>query len=130
MKKIKISRGFSLIEALISLALVSFLILGTGQLILHALWVKKGVEDRFEVMARAAQKLETLKAVPFESPELNEGDYSETSPDRNTGQKISCKWHVRELSPSLKRIEMDVHPVNHQEKRISLGLLISRELEF
>jgi prepilin-type N-terminal cleavage/methylation domain-containing protein len=59
------NRGFSLIEALLALAVVSVLVLGTGQVLIKALAFKKAVDEQAEAVA-SRREVERLKAASFE----------------------------------------------------------------
>ncbi len=63
-------RGFTLVEVLVSFALVFILITGTAQLTIHSLLVKRRADCNLRTAELASSKLEYLKSLPYESDEL------------------------------------------------------------
>jgi hypothetical protein len=122
--------GFSLIEVLISFALVTFLLLGTAGLAVHSLVVKKRAEDNLKMVELASSKLEYFKTLPFESSELEEGFRIERITEKNSHEIFERRWKIEEIRDGMKRIEIEVFPENNPQKRVKVALLISRELGF
>jgi len=127
MKLKKAGSGFSLIEVLVSLSLVSLLITMTAELIVFSLMAKKKADSTTTQSRLAAGKLESLKAVPFDAEELREGEYSKTVRD-GRGQNHRLQWRVENAAGGMKRVSVDVHPENAPEKPLSMGVYLLREL--
>lgn len=127
MKPKKAGRGFSLIEVLVSLSLVSLLITMTAELIVFSLMAKKKADSTAMMAGLAAGKLESLKSVPFDAEKLREGEYSETVRD-SRGRNHLLEWRVEQVTDALKRVGVDVRPENAPEKQLSMGVYLSRGL--
>ena len=67
MDELKNQRGFTLVEVLVSFALVFILITGTAQLTIHSLLVKRRADGNLRTAELASSKLEYLKSLPYES---------------------------------------------------------------
>ena len=123
-------RGFTLIEALISLAVVSFLILGTGQILVHALAVKKSVDEQMEACSLAAAKLEQLKARSFGSADLAAGDGSDEIRGGSVAADFTREWRIEDVSDGLKRVEITAFSRSRPGRKVRMALYLVRELEF
>ena len=121
---LKFIQGFSLIEVLFAFVITFTLVLGTAQLLTESLLCKIKSDLRFELSELASSKLETIKAFPFDSPQLMEGFYSERI------EVYLCQWQVKVLSSNLKNVELECFPESDPERRIRLALYLSRELGF
>ena len=95
-------KGFTLVETLIALMLVTMAILSSAMFLSFSLQQYRLSLVRFE----SAQKLENLKnrllSSPFESGELTDGSHS--APE----EKWKTDWVVSAVSGSLKRIDAAV----------------------
>lgn len=58
--------GFSLVEALVSLVVVSFIFLAIAQMIGTGVYVNRASEDITEATARAGDKMEELRNLPYD----------------------------------------------------------------
>ena len=67
------SRGFSLIELLISSALILFLIVGTAQMLIFSLDAKRTTDAHFAAVRLASSRLEELKSFSFDDDILHAG---------------------------------------------------------
>ena len=124
------NRGFSLIEALLALAVVSVLVLGTGQVLIQALAFKKAVDEQAEACSLAAAKLERLKAASFESAELSEGNASEEVAGESVAAVFTREWRIERVSDGLKKAEIAVYSRSRPGRKVRLVLYLVRELEF
>jgi len=123
-------RGFTLIEAVLSLAVISILILGTGEILVHALTVKKSVDEQLEACSLAAAKLEQMKSVPFESTELAAGEGSDELRGGSVAAVFSREWRVETVAAGLKRVEVSTFSRSRPGRRVRLVLYLVKELEF
>jgi len=123
-------RGFSLIEVLLSFALVTFLITGTAQLIIHSFLVKKKADNNFKMAELASSKLEYLKSRLYESDELKEGSRSESLEGENPRENFLREWKIEDISSKMKRIEIEVFAKNGPRKKTQLVLFLSQGLGF
>lgn len=122
--------GFSLVELLISLCLLSFIITSTAQLIISSFLVKRHAERTLHLAELASTKLERLKSLPFESSELKEGNSVEYYTDETRGQRYKSLWEIREISSRLRMVEIEIFPEKKPQERVRIALLISEDLGF
>jgi prepilin-type N-terminal cleavage/methylation domain-containing protein len=102
------NRGFTLVEFLVSLTLVTFLLTGTVQLTIYSLLVKRNAELNFKIAEHASSLFEHFKSLPYESKELKEGLVAETIKEEDSFETFIRKWKIEEISPHLKEIELEV----------------------
>jgi len=94
MKRNMKQSGFSLIEVLEAMALVSFLLAGMGELLLHSLQAKRKTDTRFELTALLSAKLESLKTLPYDSAELQAGSHRlDIAPEPRLGT-VREEWRI------------------------------------
>ncbi|MFZ2053341.1 MAG: prepilin-type N-terminal cleavage/methylation domain-containing protein [Candidatus Aminicenantales bacterium] len=130
MSQKKRKHGFSLIELLISSALILFLITGTAQLLIFSLAAKRTADSHFTAVRRASSRLEELKSLPFDDEELEAGTHQEDIADPASPEKYRIAWRVEDIEENLKKIVLEVHPQGKPQRRTAFCLLLCRELEF
>jgi prepilin-type N-terminal cleavage/methylation domain-containing protein len=123
-------KGFSLIELLISMSLIFFLLTGMAQLIILSCATKKKAEFHLTAASLACSKLEHLKSLPFESPELEQGCHAESVKDSLSAEVLLREWRVLDLAEDMKKIVLKVSSPNNRKKEAAFVLLINRKLEF
>lgn len=117
-------------ELLISFAIVAFLLMGAAQLTLHSLHVKRVSDCGLESVELAADKLEYLKSIPFESAELEENSSIERIESQKRNDVFLRGWTILDISESMKKIEVECYSESCVHKKARLVLLLSRELGF
>lgn len=122
--------GFTLVELLISFALITFLISGTAQLTMHSLLAKRRADYNLRTAELAASKLEHFKSLPYESDELKEGIQKEAIREEGTQQIFLIEWRIQDPSLNMKRIEIEARLKNYPQKKTRVVLVLSRELGF
>jgi len=122
--------GFSLIELLISFAIITLFILGTAQLLLYSLAIKSSCANNMSAAGISRTKLEYFKSLPYDSPELDPGERSETILALEKKDSYLIRWNIQESNSHLKRIEIECHPAEHLIKKTHIILYLSRELGF
>ena len=123
-------KGFSLIELLISMALIFFLLAGMAQLIILSCAAKKKAEFHLTAASLACAKLEYLKSLPFESPELEAGHHEESVKDSLSEEVLLREWKVLDLTKDMKKIILRISSPNSWNRQAAFVLLINRTLEF
>lgn len=123
-------QGFSLVELLISLCLLTFLITATAQVIIHSFFCKRRAEINLKLAELVSLKLEYLKSLPCESDELKEGYRSESLKGSSSQEILIRTWRIQDISSSMKRVEIEVFSKRYPQKSVRLVLFISRELGF
>jgi prepilin-type N-terminal cleavage/methylation domain-containing protein len=124
------TQGFSLIELLVSSALIFFLLTGTAQLILLSCGAKKKAEFHLTAASSAGAKLEYLKSLPFESAELDQGRHEESFKDTHSEEIFWREWKVEDVAENMKKVALKIFSPANRKKTATFVLLISRELEF
>ncbi len=124
------SKGLTLIELLISFAIVVILVMGAAQMTIHSLLVKRRSDLSVASAEMASSKLEYLKGLPFESAELGVGFTIERLQDDRGNEYFQRRWQIHDVSPHLKRIEMECYAESCPKKGMRVVLFSSRELGF
>jgi prepilin-type N-terminal cleavage/methylation domain-containing protein len=130
MAELKNQRGFTLVEVLVSFALVFILITGTAQLTIHSLLVKRRADCNLKTAELASSKLEYLKSLPHESEELKAGFQMESVRGEGLHETFWREWRIQDISSSIKRIEIEIFSGNRPQKKLRVVLFLSRELGF
>ncbi len=123
-------RGFTLIEVLVALSLVTFLIAGTGELISLSLLAKRKAEAHAGVIHHLTDKLESLRSLPFEDPELKAGQYEEEVATQGADPAFLVEWNIEDLSGGMKRIGIVVSSRGRTPATAKAVLLVSEKLGF
>jgi prepilin-type N-terminal cleavage/methylation domain-containing protein len=129
MKKI-CEQGFTLLELLISFALAAILLLGAAQLTLHSLHAQRTSDCSLESAELAADKLEYMKSLFFESQELEESFYAERIESQKRKDVFIREWAVVDVSPKMKKIEITCYSESCTGRKTRVVLFYSRELGF
>jgi len=124
------SKGFTLIEVLISFFIVMVLILGMAQLTIHSILVKQRSDYSVKSAELSSSKLEYFKSLPYESKELREGSEIEILEANNPKGSCRREWKIQDISPDIKKIEMECFFENCPEKKVRVVLFLSRYLGF
>ncbi len=122
--------GFSLIEMLISSALILFLLSGVTQLIMTSLAAKRNAEFHLAAASLAASKLEYLKSLPFEDPALTSGEYVETARAGFSKEILLSEWSIGDIDERMKKVVIKISRQKAPQKRVALALLLCQDLEF
>ena len=128
--KEKARTGFSMIELLIAMTITCIFILGTAQLTLHSIQLKRKSDCLVRAAELASMMLENFKSLPYDSIELEDVDLSETIDDDRSNHAFLQSFAIQEVSPSLKRVEMECYAKNYPRKRMRVVIYLSRELGF
>jgi prepilin-type N-terminal cleavage/methylation domain-containing protein len=123
-------RGFTLVELLVSFALVFILITGTAQLTIHSLLLKRRADCNLRTAELAFSKLEHLKSLPYESEELKEGFQIESVKEEGLLETFWREWRIQDISSDMKRIEIEVFSENFTQKKLRMVLFLSKNLGF
>lgn len=123
-------QGFTLIEVLISFFLIMILILGMAQLTFHSILVKRRSDYSVKSAELASSKLEYFKSLSYESEELREGSEIEILEANNPKGRYRREWKIQDISPDMKKIEMECNFENCPEKKAQIVLFLSRDIGF
>jgi prepilin-type N-terminal cleavage/methylation domain-containing protein len=123
-------KGFTFVEVLVSLALVSFLAAGLAGMIVQAVTAKGRADQNFAMTALAVDKLESFKALPLEDESLKEGAYQDVGQAGICPVRFHRTWNIEDLEDGSKRIELSVAPDRASTKTFRAVLFLSPELGF
>ena len=127
--KTRKKEGFSFIEVLLAMALISFLLAGTAELVIRSISLHKKADINLRMAGLVSSKLESLKSLPYESPELQASSYEEAVEGRFPEVYLQ-EWTIEDIAPNMKRIELAIYPENHPEKTLRINAFLSKELGF
>ncbi len=102
MKKETKANGFTLIEVLISLLLVSVAIIATARIITFAFEEYRAAVARYRLVQTIGNFENTLMTKPFDSNDLADGSYAKNE------DKFDLAWNISGLSPTFKKIKLTV----------------------
>ncbi len=122
------SRGFTLIEVLVSLALVAILVTGAAELISLSLLLKRRADAHAGAARLVAEKLEGLRSLPFDDERLRPGANMETVAAAAGEGAYVLEWVIDDLSAGTKRIGIRVKGKGRTIARAAL--IVSRNLGF
>ena len=128
-KNRKQHRGFSLIDLLVSMTITSFLILGMAQLMCHSILVKRKTDCSVRAAELAYSKIEYLRTAALNGA-VSETSQSEEIKDARVNHTFHRKWRIYEVSPEVKKIEMECWAINYPRKMTKIMLILSTELGF
>lgn len=123
-------KGFSLLELIISMAIIFFFLVGLAQALLYAMDIKSRYHDHMKIMEEITKKCEYFKSLPFESSELNIGTQSEVIPDNQSQRSYVVSCQIWKISPCLKAVKIACHPENKIKPSSSVTIYLSKRLGF
>ena len=124
------NKGFSFIELLVSFVITFALIMGSAQLAMHSMMVKKRSDHRLNTISIILSQLDELKSHFFSGGEWQEGTFSEIVKASNGHQSYLLKWNVRSSPTGMKSVELVCSPENLPQMETRLLLYLSEELGF
>ena len=122
--------GYSLIEVLWIMALVSFLLAGMGEILLRSFQAARSAEETAKKTAFLTAALEGLKTKSFASADLAPGEYGQTSELTPGGKEMHSEWKIEQPAPGLKKVEYGLYLLGDSGRAIRAALLISEALGF
>lgn len=124
------ARGDSLIEVLVATALVLALVVGAAGMLAGALHAKRRGDTLAALTHAVADRLEGLKARPFDDPALAAGTYAETVRVEPGGRSVAETWEIADEGDGLKRVRLAVREAGRSGPSTVAVLLISRDVGF
>ena len=121
--------GTSLIEVLIAMALVILLVVGSAEMMTLALRAKRRGDVLAAITRAVGDRFESLKARPFDAPELVPGAYAATVPFE-PGGRLAETWEIADDGDGLKLIRLTVRPSGSAGQETVAVLFVSRDLGF
>lgn len=93
-------KGFTLIETMVSLALLAFVVLAGARLLGAALAQTRGAALRFRLAEALDNQKNTLASLRWEAGDLAGGDHAGSAPEAR------FTWRVEDVEPALKRVRL------------------------
>lgn len=122
--------GYSLIEVLWIMGLVSFLLAGMGEILLHSFRAARSANETAKKTALLTAALEDLKTKPFGSADLAPGEYVLTAGQGPGGKDVHSEWTIEQSAPGLKKVEYRLYFGGESDRAIRATLLMSEALGF
>ena len=122
--------GFSLVEVLVAMALALVLIVGTAEMLTLALRSKDRGDLTSDLTHALTDRLESLRALPFDDPALAPGEHAVTGPVPPGGRDIVQEWAVSEDGGRMKLVRLTVRASGRTGPGVSAVLFLSRDLGF
>ena len=101
-KKETKNKGFTLMEVLVSLLLVTLAVLSIARIIVFALDAHRRSVVGFTMVQEIENYKNSFLAKPYESSDLADGSYSKKN------GKFELTWNIESLSATLKRINLSI----------------------
>lgn len=124
------SRGFSLVEVLISSSLILLLIIGTAQLLATSLAAKRRGDFHFRAARFASSKWEYLKSLAPQSADLADGHHEDFVREEFPAETLRLEWEVESPDETIKKIRLTVSHPAHPGWQIVFPLIRSGALGF
>jgi hypothetical protein len=115
---------------MISFAIVTILLLGAVQLTLHSLHARRISDCSMESAELASDKLEFLKSLFFDSPELKESSHVERVRSLKRQDVFVREWTISDVTPRMKKIEVICFSESCTQRGTRVVLFYSEELGF
>jgi Tfp pilus assembly protein PilV len=124
------ARGESLIEVLVATALVIALVVGAAEMLTLGLRAKRRGDVLAALTQAVSDRLEGLKAKPFDDAALAAGTYGEILRVEPGACPVAETWEIAEDAEGLKRIRLTVREAGRPGPATVAVLYISRDLGF
>jgi Tfp pilus assembly protein PilV len=124
------ARGESLIEVLVAMALVITLVVGAAEMLNLALRAKRRGDVLAALTQAVSDRLEGLKARPFDDPALATGTYAETVRVEPATFPVEEAWEIADAADGLKLVRLTAREAGRPGPATVAVLYISRDLGF
>jgi hypothetical protein len=99
-------------------------------LLTSSLAAKRRADFHFRASRRGSSKLEYLKSLPPESPEITDGVHTELFTEESSGEIYRAEWEVETLGDQAKKIRLKISPQTRPNWETVFHLLICQGLGF
>ncbi len=124
------TKGFSLIELIIGFAILVFFLLSTAQLLLLSKSIQNRYKDHILIMRFISDRLEYLRSMPYDSPEIQQGIFTDLKFDPDSSNRFRIVWQISDISSRLKSIDISCYPEGNTTRKTETNLYLCLNLEF
>ena len=104
--------------------------MGTAQLTLHSMILKKGSDHRMNASTIIFSQLEQLKSQFFSTAECQEGFFDMSIKGQAGNQVFILEWTIQSVPVGMKSIELRCFPESSPHRETRLLVYLSDELGF
>jgi prepilin-type N-terminal cleavage/methylation domain-containing protein len=122
--------GFSLVEVLVAAGLISFLLVGTAELLVQSIGVQRKTDRTLRITGLIAAESERIKSLPFEAGELAAGGHEIEIELRPGEEPVALAWTVEDQGPNLKKVTFKLSRNGRAGPPLEAVLLLSKDLGF
>lgn len=122
--------GFSLVEVLLAAGLISFLLVGTAELLIQSIQVQRKSDQALRIAGVMAAQSERVKTLPFDAGELASGNHEIEIALQPGDELVTLAWTVEDEGTSLKKVNFKLSRAGNAARPLEAVLLISRDLGF
>jgi Tfp pilus assembly protein PilV len=123
-------RGSSLIEVLVAMMLVLLLVVGAAEMLTLSLKAKRRGDVLAAITHAVSDRLDRLRARPYEDAALAAGTYAETVRVDPGGCLIAQIWEIADDAGGLKRVRLTAREAGRPGPETTAVLFIARDLGF
>jgi prepilin-type N-terminal cleavage/methylation domain-containing protein len=122
--------GMSLVEVLVAMTLALILVVGAAEMLTLSIRAKRRGDVIAALTHAISDRLESLRARPFEDPALTAGEYSETVRVEPGGCLVAETWEIADDGQGMKRIRLKARQAGRPGPETAAVLCVSRDLGF
>jgi type II secretory pathway pseudopilin PulG len=124
------AQGFSLVEVLVAAGLISFLLVGTAELLVQSIGVQRRTDQSLRITGMLAAEAEKLRALPFEAADLAAGGHEVEIELPPGGEPVTLQWSVEDQGTTLKKVNFSLTRNGRPNPPLEAVLLLSKDLGF
>jgi hypothetical protein len=120
----------SLVEVLVAMSLALVLIVGAAEMLTLAIGAKRRGDITAALVHALADRLETLKSLPYDAPSLAAGEYAAAGRSEPGNCLIEEAWRIEEDGDGAKRISLRVRYAGRPGPETTAVAFVLRDLGF
>ena len=122
--------GFSLVEVILAAGLVSFLLVGTAELLVQSVSVQRKADEWIRVTGLLSSEVDKLRTLPFDAAELSAGVHEAEVEFPTGGEPAALRWRVEDDGPASKKVDFSLTRNGRPGRSLEADLILSRDLGF
>lgn len=124
------AKGFSLVEVLFAAGLISFLLVGTAEILIQSARVQRKTDRTLRLTGLLAAEAERIRAFPFDDGELAAGIHEVEIEFQAGDEPARLEWTVEDQGTNLKKVNFRLSRNGQDGPSLEAVLLLSRDLGF